>query len=167
MASNDSDTHAPRSPEQDASMHRVAIALRELAWTIHRRAPERAHVGPIPTTEVALLKQVIDGPGATVGELARTLGLRQSNTSAALRSLEGRGLIRRKSSENDRRIVRVEATPAGVREHEAISEAWSADIISAVAALADRDRERIEAATESLVLLHELIRKEGGEQPAS
>ncbi|MFB6611044.1 MarR family winged helix-turn-helix transcriptional regulator [Agromyces sp. NPDC056379] len=160
MGSTDRDTRAPRLLEQDASLQRVAITLRELAWTIHRRAPERAHVGPIPTTEVALLKQVVDGPGATVGELARTLGLRQSNTSAALRSLEGRGLITRGSSEADRRVVRVWATLDGVREHEAIADAWSADVIDAVAALPERERASIEAATEALALLHELMRKQ-------
>ncbi|MFC9559949.1 MarR family winged helix-turn-helix transcriptional regulator [Agromyces sp. NPDC056965] len=159
MGSTDRDTRAPRLLEQDASLQRVAITLRELAWTIHRRAPERAHVGPIPTTEVALLKQVVDGPGATVGELARTLGLRQSNTSAALRSLEGRGLITRESSAADRRVVRIWATPDGVREHEAIADAWSADVIDAVAALPERERASIEAATEALALLHELMRK--------
>ena len=35
----------------------VSITLREIAWTIHRKAPDRAGVGPLPTTEIALLKQ--------------------------------------------------------------------------------------------------------------
>ena len=164
MGSHGSDATAPRSLEQDASVQRVAITLRELAWTIHRRAPERAHVGPIPTTEVALLKQVVDDPGATVGELARTLGLKQSNTSAALRSLENRGLITRESNEDDRRVVRIRATPSGAREHEAIAEAWSAGVIDAVAALPERERAALEAANDALVLLHDLIREEGGGQ---
>jgi len=161
------DETAPRSLEQDASLHDVAITLRELAWTIHRRAPERAHVGPIPTTEVALLKQVVDTPGTTVGELARTLGLKQSNTSAALRSLEGRGFIVRESSEHDRRVVRIHATPSGTREHEAISAAWSADVIEAVGALPERERVALAAASDALVQVHDRLRSAGEGESAS
>jgi DNA-binding MarR family transcriptional regulator len=137
---------------------RLALTLREIAWAIHRRAPERADVGPIPTTEVALLKQIVDAPGSTVGELARALGLQQSNTSAALRTLSARGLVARETSEADRRVVRVWITPEGLAEHEAIAEAWSADVVRAIALLPPDERAALEAAAPALARVHEQLR---------
>lgn len=148
----------PAAPERDAAQQRLAMSLREIAWTIHRRAPERAAVGPIPTTEIALLKQVVDAPGSTVGELATALGLQPSNTSAALRSLSERGLVHREPSPTDRRVVRVWSTPAGVAEHEAIASAWTADVVGALDALPAEDRAALEAAAPALARVHEALR---------
>lgn len=72
--------------------------LRELAWVIHRTAPERSGA-PLPIAEVALLKEIDDMPGVTVGELAAALGMQQPNVSAALRALERNGFIVRERCE--------------------------------------------------------------------
>ncbi len=150
----------PQAPAlEDAAQQRLAMTLREIAWAIHRRAPERADVGPIPTTEIALLKQVVDVPGSTVGELARALGLQQSNTSAALRSLGDRGLVERATSAEDRRVVRVWATPEGVAEHEAIAEAWTTDVVRAIGALPADEREALESVAPALAHVRELLRQ--------
>lgn len=141
-----------------AQPHELAMTLRELAWAIHRKAPERAHVGPMPTTEIALLKQVVDSPGSTVGELARALGLKPSNTSAALRALSDRGLVVRESSAEDRRAVQVWPTAQGAAEHEAIAEAWSLDVVRAIAALPTAERDALEAATRALARILEQLR---------
>jgi len=128
----------------------LAATLRELAWTIHRHAPERAGVGPIPTTEVALLKQVIDNPGSTVGDLARELGLRQPNVSAALRSLIQRGFVDRQQQATDRRIAHIVATATGIAEHEAISTAWATPVEAAIAELDPGDIAALDAATPAI-----------------
>lgn len=158
MVTRSGDAPAPSSTGTAAPRH-LAMSLREIAWAIHRKAPERAHVGPIPTTEIALLKQVVDGPGATVGELARALGLKQSNASAALRSLGERGLVERVSSAADRRVVQVWATAAGIAEHEAIAEAWTTDVVRAIDALPAAEREALEAAATALAHVRELLRQ--------
>lgn len=136
----------------------LTVTLRELAWTVHRRAPERAGYGPIPTTELALLKQVLDTPGATVGELSQALGLRQSNTSAALRTLSSRGFIVRESSASDRRVVRIMPTPLGATEHAAIADAWVSPMESALAELSDEHRDILEGSTEALRALDRALR---------
>lgn len=136
----------------------LAEVLRELGWTVHRRAPERAGVGPIPTTELALLKQVIENPGATVGELAQALGLRQPNVSAAVRLLAARGLVTKEASPADRRITMVRATPLGHTEHEAIASGWSSPIMEALASLGEEHRRALADATEALGALHEALR---------
>jgi len=140
----------------------LADVLRELGWTVHRRAPERAGVGPIPTTEIALLKQVIDSPGATVGELAQALGLRQPNVSAAIRVLADRGLVTKETSATDRRITMVKPTAAGHAEHEAIASGWSSPIVDALASLSEEHQRTLEGATEALAALYDLLRAPRG-----
>ncbi|GGD70567.1 MarR family winged helix-turn-helix transcriptional regulator [Microbacterium murale] len=137
----------------------VSTALRELAWAIHRTAPERAGVGPIPTTEIALLKQVIDNPGSTVGDLAAALGLQQPNVSTAIRVLVARGFITREKSEEDRRVSLLFPTPLGVSEHTAISEAWSSPVDAALEELSAKQRAALDAATEAIVALHQSLRR--------
>lgn len=136
--------------ERDAVRQDLAVTIRELAWTIHRKAPDRAGVGPIPTTEIALLKQIIDHPGATVGELAQGLGLRQPNVSAALRALLGRGLVERHQSPSDRRIASIFVTDAGVAEHQEISTAWATPVHAAMADLDAADVDALAAAAGAL-----------------
>lgn len=136
----------------------LAEVLRELGWTVHRRAPERAGVGPIPTTELALLKQIVDAPGSTIGELAQALGLRQPNVSAAIRVLVDRGLVTKETSPADRRIALVRATAEGEAEHEAIAAGWSRPIEEAYAALGEEHQRALADATEALEALYDLLR---------
>ncbi|UDY23464.1 MarR family winged helix-turn-helix transcriptional regulator [Nocardioides sp. Kera G14] len=136
----------------------LADVLRELGWTIHRRAPERAGVGPIPTTEVALLKQVVENPGATVGELAQALGLRQPNVSRAVATLCAQGLVTKESSPTDRRITHVRATDLGRSEHEAITAGWSEPIEAALSSLSEKHQRTLGAAEEALTALYAALR---------
>jgi len=152
------DRYDPRVTERE-----LADVLRELGWTIHRRAPERAGVGPIPTTELALLKQVIDAPGSTVGELAQALGLRQPNVSAAVGVLASRGLVTKETSPSDRRVTLVTATPLGHSEHQAIADGWAQPLEAALAALPEEHRHALAKASDALEALHGLLRApEGG-----
>ncbi|MDN4476330.1 MarR family winged helix-turn-helix transcriptional regulator [Demequina sp. SYSU T00192] len=137
---------------------RLAAVLRDLSWTVHKRTPARAGVGPLPTTEIALLKQVVEQPGSTVGELSAALGLRQPNASAALRVLTQRGLVAREVGAPDRRIVRIQPTPAGVEEHHEISRAWVRSVEDAIAQLDPADRATLEGATDAMLALTRLVR---------
>ncbi|GAA1483226.1 MarR family winged helix-turn-helix transcriptional regulator [Brachybacterium fresconis] len=143
----------------------VAMVLRDLAWSIHRRVPEAATADPLPTTELALLKHVLDSPGLTVGELARRLGLRQPNTSAALRTLLERGLVVREPSLQDRRTFHIVPTEEALAEDEAIAAAWSGPLRAAQEQLSPEHAAALEGARDALVALDELIRGEQGERP--
>lgn len=145
------------SVSQTEHVRDSATALRELAWVIHRSAPERAG-GPIPTTEVALLKQVLDAPGSTVGELAQVLGLRQPNASSALRALEQRGFVRRVKNEDDRRVTQIMPTLEGAKEHAEISEAWKAPLLDAFEGLNENERAALTAAAPALQKLHDQMK---------
>lgn len=142
----------------EVEQRELADVLRELGWTVHRRAPERAGVGPIPTTELALLKQIVDAPGSTVGELAQNLGLRQPNVSAAVKVLVGKGLARKEASLTDRRITLVVPTDLGLAEHRAIAASWSAPIAHAIASLDSAHQQALTQATDALAALYEALR---------
>lgn len=146
------------APAGGPDLDGLAAILRELAWTIHRSAPERAGVGPIPTTEIALLKQVLDAPGSTVGELSQALGLRQPNASAAIRGLVQRGWVSRVKSPDDRRVTRIVPTAEGAAEHRAITDAWGSPLVRALGELGADQRRRLAEATPALDELYRRLR---------
>lgn len=145
----------------DASQRTVTGVLRDLAWTIHRRVPDMSDISdPLPTTELAVLKHLLDTPGITVTELSRRLGLQQSNTSAAVRTLVDRGFVTREPSPADRRVSNLLPTASARAEDEAIAEAWSGTIRAALAALEPKQVAAIEAAAEAMQALDQVMRAE-------
>jgi DNA-binding MarR family transcriptional regulator len=131
-------------------MRELTAALRELSWAVHRRRPARARVGPLTTTAIAMLKQAVDSPGLTVGELAQELSLQQSNVSAAVRLLVQHGYVTREQDATDRRIVRIVPTETGYREEGVVAEAWAGALATAVSRLSPSQREALQSALESI-----------------
>ncbi|UOE20335.1 winged helix-turn-helix transcriptional regulator [Thermobifida halotolerans] len=144
----------------------LAGVLRALAWTIHRLVPERAGVEPMPVSELAVLKQILESPGVTVTELARHLGMRQSNTSAAVRGLVERDLVRREGTPVDRRVTRLVPTEKLLAERERIDTVWSGTIRSAMARLGPEQAAALEAASDALQALDQALRAERPEPGA-
>ncbi|KAA9155283.1 MarR family transcriptional regulator [Amycolatopsis acidicola] len=138
----------------------LAGVLRGLSWTIHRLVPETAGLEPLPNTELAALKQVLDTPGITVGELAGRLGMKQSNTSAAVRALTGRGLIAREGSPEDGRVTRLVPTEKSLADDELIDEVWSGTIRAAMARLEPAQIAAISSAADALKALDEVLHTE-------
>lgn len=136
----------------------VTAVLRDLAWTVHRRTPQVAGLEPLPTTELAVLKHVLESPGVSVGEVSRHLGLRQSNTSAAVRTLDDRGLVAREADPDDRRVTRLVPTERARVENRAIAEAWAGPIVEARAALAPEHVAALDAAVDALQALDRHLR---------
>lgn len=148
--------------ETAARRREVAILLRDLAWTIHRRIPDVSGIDPLASTELAVLKHVLETPGLTVTELARRMALKQSNTSAAVRVLTERGLVTREGSPTDRRISRLVPTEGALAQDEAIEDAWAGPIRSALAGLTAEEVEALNAAVAPLQRLNSLLRADQG-----
>lgn len=151
------------NPDTDSSTPEgeLPAVLRDLAWTVHRRVPDTAGItAELPSTELVVLKHLLDSPGITVMELSRRLGLRQSNTSAAVRTLAERGLLTREPSDTDRRVSRLLPTADALAEDAKISEAWSGAIRAAVAELDAEQRAALEAATAAIRALDRVMRAE-------
>ena len=146
---------------EDTSDGRRALAavLRDVSWTIHRLVPGVAGIEPLPTSEVAVLKQVLQAPGTTVTELARQLGMQQSNTSAAVRSLVDRGLLLRQSSPADGRVTLLVPSEKLLTERDSIETAWSGTIAAAMAHLEPEQVTALEAASDALRALNQALRR--------
>lgn len=132
--------------------------LRDLAWTVHRRVPDVPGFAPLPATELALLMHVLDGPGVTVSSLSRHMGLRQSNTSSAVRTLVERGLVARVPSPDDRRVTHLVPTQRALQDHDVIAAAWSGTIRAALADLPSEHAAAIDAAAPALEALDAAMR---------
>jgi DNA-binding MarR family transcriptional regulator len=101
--------------------------LAELILSVSRRLGLRDHQDafavPLSPLEAMVMRHVDAEPGTTPSRISAKLGLRSSNTSAALRDLEAKGFVRRTVDPADARSVRVEPTPlasenlARKREH--------------------------------------------------
>jgi DNA-binding MarR family transcriptional regulator len=97
-----------------------------------------------------MLKQAVDSPGLTVGELALELSLQQSNVSAAVRLLVQHGYVTREPDPVDRRIVRIAPTELGYREEGAIADAWATSLTEAVSRLSSSQRAALYGALDSI-----------------
>lgn len=155
------DAMAPTPPADAGSAPReVARVLRDLSWTIHRRIPETRGFHALPTTELAILKHVLDDPGVTVTELSRRLGMQPSNTSAAVKALTTKGMLERRPGPDDKRVVMLFVTAAAMKEHDAIATAWQGSIDRALAQLPPEQLAALEAATEALSALDEIAQRQ-------
>lgn len=79
-------------------------------------------VVPLTTTEVAVARHVAAQPGVSPSDVADGLGLQRSNVSAAVKSLEGHGLLTRGKVG---RAVRLQLTDEGTQELAIFREEWS------------------------------------------
>lgn len=140
------------------SARELATTLRDLSWTIHRLVPEAAGLPPLPTTELAVLQQVLATPRITVTALAKHLGMRQSNASAAVRGLVERGLIAREPNPQDRRVIHLTPTAQALADRETIDTVWSGTVRSAMDRLDPQHVAALTAAEQALEALDQVLR---------
>lgn len=80
---------------------------------------------PLTPLEAEVMTYVQNRPGVTSSTIAAAIKLKRSNASAALRSLEAKGLIVRTADADDHRCVRVYATAKADADLELLRTAWS------------------------------------------
>ena len=99
---------AGKSRETADRLHSAAIhLLRRL-----RRADTASGVGP---AQLSALSVVVFAGARTLGELARAEQVKPPTMTRVVAGLQRAGLVRRERDAADRRVVRVRATPRGVR----------------------------------------------------
>jgi DNA-binding MarR family transcriptional regulator len=107
---------APRPPA-------FGVALDDLMGYNLRRAHGvqkqrfQAVFGPLAIRPVTLsaLGIIYENPGVTQADLGKKLNIKRANMVPVMAELEGRGLIARRPSDNDRRAHAVALTPAGLK----------------------------------------------------
>src|SRR4051794_22910958 len=93
----------------------IADILHSAAIHLLRRASERDRTAQIGPARLSALSVVVFRGPLTLGELATAEGVRSATMSGIVNGLETERLVRRRPHATDRRAVRVEATPAGLR----------------------------------------------------
>jgi DNA-binding MarR family transcriptional regulator len=107
----------------------ICNLAREILFTAHSN-DELVHLAP---SEQNVMRFIDRNPGATASEVAHGTSLQRSNLSTALKSLEDKGLVERRTNDEDGRGVRLlptslaEANLAILRREWALALSTSAD----------------------------------------
>lgn len=125
------DPHAG-SGHAAADLADLAGAVLALSREIELRHSEEPDVAPLPITARMVLRQVDRHPGATPSAIAAATGLQRSNVSAALRTLEGHGLVERRAASGDGRGVTVHPTARAAANLRALRRIWSRTLAPAL-----------------------------------
>jgi DNA-binding MarR family transcriptional regulator len=119
----------------------------------HMRAAAAQH--ELSLTESAVLAQLgRDGP-ATTAELARAEGMRPQSMSAAVATLEERGLVERKPHPSDGRQLNIALTDRGAEVRSSTKDLKRAWLARATARLEDEERQTLARAGDILKRLLE------------
>lgn len=66
-------------------------------------------------SQTMVLLTLLNNPRISMNQLAQTLGISKANASGLIERLVKKGLVHRFQSTEDRRVVRVELTPTGIK----------------------------------------------------
>ncbi|MFT4044007.1 MAG: MarR family winged helix-turn-helix transcriptional regulator [Gordonia sp. (in: high G+C Gram-positive bacteria)] len=121
-----------------SSVEREYVELADLIVRIARELDPREYSGrgvePLCGTDATVLRWIHRNPGTTPSDTAEATRLRRPNLSAALRSLEDKGLVERRSDPADARCVRLRITPRAQSIIALLHSNWSARIAGALGA---------------------------------
>ncbi|RLV49970.1 MarR family transcriptional regulator [Nocardioides mangrovicus] len=134
----------------------LSVVLHDLAWLLPRTVGAVAtREEPLPASELEIMRLLTRRPGLSVTEVADRLGLRGTNVSTAVGSLERRGLLERTPDEHDRRVVRVTPTRAAMGLRDRREARWGEAMAEALLELAPDDLTRLQEAVTALQSLAE------------
>jgi DNA-binding MarR family transcriptional regulator len=131
------------------------VALHDIVWLLPRTLDPEAEAGlePLPSSELEVMRLLVRRPGLSVGEVARELGLRASNASAAIRGLLARELLERRPDMRDSRITRLAPTAKAETIRRRREEAWGELLRARLRRLPPEDADRLLASVDSLKAL--------------
>ena len=89
--------------------------LTQLFFAHRANLPTLAAELQLSPAQCHVLHLIEPGRAIPMGQLAETLACDASNVTGLVDRLESRGLVRRRASEEDRRVKVLELTPTGVR----------------------------------------------------
>lgn len=126
-----------RRPPRASQDRQLAVALHDLVWLLPRTLDRQveAALDDLPASELEVMRLLVRRPGLSVGAVAQELGLRQSNTSAAVRSLLARGLLERREDERDGRVARLHPTRRAIDVRGRREAAWAEALAATLATL--------------------------------
>ncbi|WP_037568624.1 MarR family winged helix-turn-helix transcriptional regulator [Phaeacidiphilus oryzae] len=126
-------------PHNSEGLAGLAPAVQAASRALHRVAPTFPGVQHLPPGERDVLKLAIQEPGVGAGRVARELTMKPSNVSAAVRALEARGLLLRRSDPADGRAVQLFPTEQAEVNLRRVEEGWARVVREALAQLPEAD----------------------------
>ena len=117
---------------------RRGASMRPLLEHLFGNGPERLDLGPSDTRDV-----LVQRDGWRMCELAEALRVDASTATRAVARLHDDGLVVRRHSETDGRVVVVDATPAGRRRHAVIAGRRKEAVSTMLADFSLDDRRRL------------------------
>ncbi len=141
------------SPQPDpAGARDLAVVLQDLSWLLPRTIGQEAEarLDRLPQSELEVMRLLVRRPRLSVGEVARELGLRESNASAVIRVLVTRGLIERRRDESDSRVARLVPTRRAVETRRRREVAWGRALRQRIDTLPTADVEALLRSVPSL-----------------
>ena len=134
----------PDRPSPDVPVDPVDVAghLRMSVARLARLLRQQDESGLSPTLTAALVTISRDGP-LTLGQLAARERVAPPSITKVVGKLEDRGLVERRVDESDRRVTRVEISPAGREQLEASRTRRTAWLATRLLDLPDDDLGRL------------------------
>ncbi|MGV0850887.1 MarR family winged helix-turn-helix transcriptional regulator [Mycolicibacterium phlei] len=140
----------------DTAVRELAGVLHDLSWRIARLGPAKAGVELLPSSELAVLRAVMDRPGCSVSDVAAQISMQSSNVSAAVRSLVQRGLVEKHQNAQDRRITVLKPTSRALTDRGAIENAVLGTVTAALDPLPE---DSVNALLAAIPAMRELTRE--------
>jgi DNA-binding MarR family transcriptional regulator len=128
----------------------LALALHDVSWRVARLGPADAGVEPLPATELAVLRAVMNQPDQSVSEVASSMSMQSSNVSAAVRALVGRGLVEKCPDPRDRRVTLLRPTAQALKNRDAIENSIAGTIFAALENMPAEDVDALVAAVPAM-----------------
>jgi len=113
-------------PSDHDAFGELADLLLNVGRLVRARTPAEADGVPLNETERTVMRMVDLFPGASPSDIAERGRLQRSNVSAALRTLEEKGMVDRSSTSG--RGVAVHTTPLAMRNLEELRAAWAREL---------------------------------------
>ena len=136
----------------DVAAGDLAVSLRFSIARLARRLRQQDRTGMGPTLTATLATVAREG-APTHGEIAAHEGLSAPTITAVVDKLAALGYVTRTTDERDRRVVRVQITPAGAEQLDAVRARRTEWIDAQLRSLSARDLARLEAAAGVLAKL--------------
>lgn len=121
----------PSQPADHDALGELADLLLNVGRLVRARTPASADGVPLNETERTVMRVVDLFPGASPSDVAERGRLQRSNVSAALRTLEEKGMVERTSTSG--RGVSVHTTPFSHRHLEGLRAAWARELAAPLA----------------------------------
>lgn len=141
-------------PQELRSPARVADRLHSTAIQLLRRLRSEDRRTGLSGPRASALSVVVFGGPVTLGELAAAEQVKPPTMTRLVTAMEAQGLVKREGDASDARVVRVRATPKGIR---ILQEGRARRIARLQAALQDLPDEELALLGRATVLLGEVV----------